>query len=46
MTVPQSKADEQRYPRYRILTGQDNAAFCLRISEALDLGYELYGSLR
>ena len=31
-------------PSYRILTGPDDAAFCRRVSEALDLGYRLYGS--
>lgn len=31
-------------PRYRLLTGIDDANFCKRISEILDLGYELYGS--
>jgi len=31
-------------PRYRILTGKDDAAFCHRVSEALTLGYRLYGS--
>ena len=31
-------------PVYRILTGPDDAAFCRRVSEALALGYELYGS--
>ncbi|GII55622.1 hypothetical protein Pth03_40110 [Planotetraspora thailandica] len=31
-------------PRYRVLTGPDDAAFCRRISEMLDLGYELHGS--
>ncbi|HBX81825.1 MAG: DUF1737 domain-containing protein [Propionibacteriaceae bacterium] len=31
-------------PRYRLLTGADDAAFCARVSEALDLGYVLYGS--
>src|SRR5215831_9273629 len=30
-------------PTYRILTGPDDAAFCHRVSEALALGYELYG---
>jgi hypothetical protein len=33
-----------RLPRYRVLTGPDDAAFCYRVSEALDLGYQLYGS--
>jgi hypothetical protein len=27
-----------------MLTGPDDAAFCYRVSEALDLGYELHGS--
>ena len=31
-------------PIYRLLTGPDDAAFCRRVSEALALGYELYGS--
>ncbi|GAA4555514.1 DUF1737 domain-containing protein [Planotetraspora kaengkrachanensis] len=30
-------------PRYRVLTGPDDAAFCRRVSEMLDLGYELHG---
>jgi hypothetical protein len=35
---------EDRLPVYRILTGRDDDAFCHRVSEALALGYELYGS--
>lgn len=31
-------------PTYRLLTGPDDADFCKRVSEALALGYELYGS--
>ncbi|MCS3420162.1 DUF1737 domain-containing protein [Pseudomonas yamanorum] len=31
-------------PVYRILTGKDDASFCHRVSEALALGYQLYGS--
>lgn len=31
-------------PTYRLLTGPDDSAFCLRVSEALALGYRLYGS--
>lgn len=31
-------------PLYRILTGPDDAGFCHRVSEALSLGYRLYGS--
>lgn len=32
-----------RLPRYRLLTGVDDSVFCERVSEALDLGYELHG---
>jgi len=31
-------------PRYRVLTGPDDAAFCHRVSDALNLGYVLHGS--
>ncbi|WDY55845.1 DUF1737 domain-containing protein [Pseudomonas sp. PSKL.D1] len=31
-------------PIYRVLTGPDDAAFCRRVSEALELGYRLHGS--
>ena len=31
-------------PTYRLLTGPDDAAFCHRVSQALALGYRLYGS--
>ncbi len=31
-------------PIYRLLTGPDDAAFCHRVSEAIALGYVLYGS--
>ncbi|MYN30287.1 DUF1737 domain-containing protein [Duganella levis] len=31
-------------PVYRVLTGPDDAKFCRRVSEALALGYVLYGS--
>ncbi|MBW7567472.1 DUF1737 domain-containing protein [Chromobacterium subtsugae] len=31
-------------PAYRLLTGPDDSAFCQRVSEALALGYRLYGS--
>ncbi|MET0606082.1 MAG: DUF1737 domain-containing protein [Beijerinckiaceae bacterium] len=29
---------------YRVLTGPDDAAFCHRVSEALNKGWVLYGS--
>jgi hypothetical protein len=31
-------------PLYRLLTGPDDAEFCKRVSEAIMLGYMLYGS--
>lgn len=31
-------------PHYRLLTGKDDAEFCKRVSDALKLGYQLYGS--
>jgi hypothetical protein len=31
-------------PRYRLLTGPDDDAFCHRVSDAIALGYGLYGS--
>jgi hypothetical protein len=31
-------------PMYRVLTGPDDDAFCHRVSEALALGYRLWGS--
>jgi len=36
--------DANNLPRYRVLTGVDDAEFCKRVSAALDLGYELYSS--
>jgi hypothetical protein len=31
-------------PAYRVLTGPDDAMFCRRVSEAVAIGYKLYGS--
>ena len=39
-----SPTPPQGLPRYRLLTGKDDAEFCHRVSEALALGYQLYGS--
>lgn len=39
-----SPAPPDGLPMYRILTGPDDAAFCHRVSQALALGYMLYGS--
>jgi hypothetical protein len=30
-------------PAYRVLTGPDDATFCRRVSEAVALGFKLYG---
>ena len=29
-------------PMYRVLTGPDDAAFCVRVAEALAMGYRLH----
>ena len=42
--APGASAPPQGLPIYRLLTGPDDAAFCRRVSEALALGYRLYGS--
>lgn len=34
----------ENLPIYRLITGSDDAKFCHRVSEALALGYRLYGS--
>jgi hypothetical protein len=31
-------------PAYRVLTGPDDPTFCRRVSEAVALGFKLYGS--
>jgi hypothetical protein len=30
-------------PVYRLFTGEDDAAFCKKVSAALEMGYQLYG---
>ncbi|MEN2742711.1 DUF1737 domain-containing protein [Microbacterium sp. X-17] len=35
---------QRNLPKYRLLTGIDDSAFCERVSEALELGYELHGN--
>jgi hypothetical protein len=34
----------ENLPRYRLLTGKDDADFCRRVSGILDMGYVLHGS--
>ncbi|EOX4341901.1 DUF1737 domain-containing protein [Vibrio cholerae] len=31
-------------PIYRLISGPDDASFCTRVSEQLEVGYKLYGS--
>jgi hypothetical protein len=40
----QMQTPPEGLPAYRILTGVDDATFCRRVSEAIALGYKLYGS--
>lgn len=44
MPSRKNAAPPQGLPTYRVLTGPDDAGFCRRVSEALALGYRLYGS--
>ncbi|BDS50067.1 DUF1737 domain-containing protein [Rhodoluna lacicola] len=41
MTAEKPKAKPKNYV---LLTGRDDAAFCQRVSDRMDEGYELYGS--
>jgi hypothetical protein len=36
-------SEEPNPLRYRLLSGTDDRAFCEKVSQALDEGYELYG---
>jgi hypothetical protein len=39
-----TQAPPDSLPTYRLLTGPDDDLFCRRVSEAIALGYRLYGS--
>jgi hypothetical protein len=41
MTAEKPKAKPKNYV---LLTGRDDAAFCQRVSDRMDEGYELFGS--
>lgn len=43
MTTASDSSPPDGLPVYRLLTGPDDAAFCHRVSDALTLGYKLYG---
>mgnify|MGYP000532382359 CR=1 FL=1 len=42
--LPMPGAETGPKKRFRMLTGIDDSAFCQKVSDALDDGYELYGS--
>jgi hypothetical protein len=44
LRVIQMQTPPEGLPTYRLLTGADDATFCRRVSEAIALGYKLYGS--
>lgn len=46
MEIKQSSSPQppNDLPIYRLLTGPDDAVFCKKVSEAIKLGYKLYGS--
>ena len=44
MPAKKSSQPPDGLPLYRVLTGPDDAAFCHRVSEAVALGYKLYGA--
>jgi len=43
MMVAMSTTPPEGLPIYRVLTGPDDETFCRRISDAITLGYMLYG---
>ena len=47
MADKKTKAKDSIKPaqkKYILLTGKDDSAFCQRVSDKIDAGYELYGS--
>ena len=44
VNTTQASAPPDGLPAYRLLTGPDDASFCRRVSDALAVGYRLYGS--
>jgi hypothetical protein len=44
MNKMNEKKPPNNLPVYRLLTGPDDSKFCERVSEALSMGYKLYGS--
>lgn len=40
----EKQAPPNGLPIYRLLTGIDDSSFCTKVSEAITLGYNLYGS--
>ena len=44
LAIDVAKSADASKKRFRMLTGVDDSAFCQKVSDALDNGYELYGS--
>ncbi|WP_366146424.1 DUF1737 domain-containing protein [uncultured Pseudokineococcus sp.] len=43
--APASTSDPAKRKSYKLLTGPDTPDFCQKVSDHLDQGYELYGSV-
>ena len=43
-TTKKTDSGKPQPKKYILLTGKDDAAFCQRVSDKIDAGYELYGS--
>ncbi len=44
MNSKNEKMPPDNLPVYRLITGPDDSKFCNRVSEAISMGYQLYGS--
>ncbi len=44
MSNKNGKMPPDNLPVYRLITGPDDSKFCNRVSEAISMGYKLYGS--
>jgi hypothetical protein len=44
MPTPLTELSRMPTTLYRLVTGPDDASFCHRVSEALSLGWQLYGT--
>jgi hypothetical protein len=42
--IDMEKQPPNGLPKYRLLTGPDDASFCQKVSDTIALGYKLYGA--